>query len=329
LNAYDESAVPPTCPDGNSPIGKRCEAKPFDTIGGSTCLRSMHREGDLCVGDAKSAPTAKVLSANALMLMPDARGDRVSKDYAAVAKDKYAAEIFLNAGLDDVNNWVKAKTEGKIEKILDQLDPSAAAVILNAIYFKARWASIFDKNSTRNAVFHLTATHEVQVPTMHQTTNFHVVDRPGYRAIRLPYEVAELAMIIVLPDAIDGVDAVVSRLDTKELSDLFTELSSLGSPFPVDLDLPRFKANFSTELNTALQQAGMIQAFIDAADFSGITGRPPQDRGLKIGAIVHRAVIEAMEESTEAAAATAVVLLPSTAARPRPTIENATAIIPQ
>jgi len=45
-----------------------------------------------------------------------------------------------------------------------------------------------------------------------------------------------------------------------------------------------------------------------AADFSGMTGRPAVQERLYISGIMHRAVIDVSEESTEAAAATAVVV---------------------
>jgi serpin B len=60
----------------------------------------------------------------------------------------------------------------------------------------------------------------------------------------------------------------------------------------------------------------MKLAFSDKADFSGMTGRPVEKGSLKIGAIAHRAVIEVEEEGTEAAAATAIVMVP-TAAMPQ------------
>lgn len=73
----------------------------------------------------------------------------------------------------------------------------------------------------------------------------------------------------------------------------------------VALALPRFTTKFSANLEPAFKQAGIIQAFTDNADFGGMARRPPP--GVKIGSIMHRAVIEVTEEGTEAAAATHVV----------------------
>jgi serpin B len=51
----------------------------------------------------------------------------------------------------------------------------------------------------------------------------------------------------------------------------------------------------------------MVRAFDAAqADFSGMTGRPQSEAPFFIGGILHRAVIEVMEDGTEAAAVTAI-----------------------
>ena len=74
------------------------------------------------------------------------------------------------------------------------------------------------------------------------------------------------------------------------------------------------------DLKAAFRQLGMNDAFDDRrADFSGMTGRPEPQGALKIDEIIHRAVIEVMEDGTEAAAATAVIMMPRSAvARPAP-----------
>jgi serpin B len=110
-------------------------------------------------------------------------------------------------------------------------------------------------------------------------------------------------MIIVLPDAIDG----DMRLDADELPRLLAALRSPGASTLVALALPRFKMSFKAGLSQLFQQAGMVRAFdAEQADFSGMTGRPPAEAPFAIGQILHRAVIDVMEDGTEAAAVTAI-----------------------
>lgn len=253
---------------------------------------------------AEGKPAAQIRIANALMLT--GKDSPISQAYQEELKSQYAAEVFSGADLAQVNAWVKDKTDGKIESILDSLDPRTAAVVLDAIYFKAPWHSTFDAKSTRDQTFHLAA-GEAEVPTMRMHGQFAVAARQGYKAIRLPYGNEHLAMIVVLPDQAVSAADVATRLDAAQMGQVLQDLS--GSPHAVDLTLPRFKANFKANLVDAFRGLGMHLAFEDqGADFSGMTGQPPSAVPLAIDEIMHRAVIEVTEEGTEAAAATAVVV---------------------
>jgi serpin B len=312
LRAYDKSALSPKCPPGMAPVGERCE-QPLPA--GGQCSIFTRREGAICVASGTSPSSARLLTANALMLT--SRGALVAGDYVALLRDQYGAEVLHNVGVDDVNGWVKRKTEGKIERIIDRLDPSSPAVILNAVYFKAKWAVTFSKSSTTDDPFNLSRQKKISVPMMHREGTEALVTRPLYRAIRLPYEVGSLGMIVILPNEADGLDAVSRRLDAGEWAQLVAGLRAPGAFTRVDLALPRFKAGSDANLAPLFEAAGMARAFdLKQADFSGMTGRPPAEVPLAIGAIVHRAVIDVMEDGTEAAAATALVTVTASLVAP-------------
>jgi serpin B len=299
LNGYDHSAAPPDCPAGMTWNGKECEGP---AVGGA-CPPGMRQEGERCLGAPVHVPaSAKLAVANALML--PRQGEAIRADYRALVHDQYAAEIFTGAGVDDVNGWVAKKTEGKIPKILERLDANTAAVLLNAVYFKARWAATFIKSATREQPSSLSAGQTAQVPMMRRTGPYAVAARPGYRAIALPYDINELAMLVVLPNEIDGLADVTRRFDGEELAALMSALAA-ETTRPVALELPRFHTSFGASLKPAFEALGMHLAFDRArADFSRMAAQEP----LMIGDIVHRAVIDVMEDGTEAAAATAVVM---------------------
>jgi serpin B len=76
----------------------------------------------------------------------------------------------------------------------------------------------------------------------------------------------------------------------------------------VILSLPKFTFESDFNLNTPLQNMGMVDAFSDDADFSGITG----ERSLFVSDVIHKGFVAVDEEGTEAAAATAMTFSTTT-----------------
>lgn len=94
-------------------------------------------------------------------------------------------------------------------------------------------------------------------------------------------------------------------------------LTSSLAPREVVLDLPRFDIETRVELATVMAALGMPTAFDpDRADFSGMTA----DEKLFIDLIIHQANITVDEKGTEAAAATAVVVMRTTSANTEPPV---------
>jgi serpin B len=305
LAGYDHSADSWTCPAGMTVRDHQCEAWPRGDK--PLCAHGMSLEGDRCVGKALPPPSAKIATANALVL--SRRGALISDRYAELLRTNYGADVFTSAGLADINGWVARKTAGKIDTILDRLDSNTAAVLLNAVYFKARWETAFDPRETRKEAFNLTRSRKVEVPLMNLTGEFAMVAKSGYRALRLPYAAAALGMVVILPDEVDGLGEFVRKLDANEIRELFAALHDRQAPKTVALSLPRFRAAYSASLVGQFREAGIRMAFdSQKADFSGMTDQPLLPGSLYIDQIVHRAVIEVAEESTEAAAATAVTI---------------------
>ena len=119
--------------------------------------------------------------------------------------------------------------------------------------------------------------------------------------LALPYVGRELSMVIVLPKAIDGLEAVEQRLDAAKFQEALSSLNAAREA-KAEVFMPKLKLNCRLDLARELSAMGMPDAFGAEADFSGIDGR----RDLAISAVVHQAVVDVNEEGTEAAAATGV-----------------------
>jgi serpin B len=137
---------------------------------------------------------------------------------------------------------------------------------------------------------------------MRQTESFGYTEGEGYQAVELPYDGREMSMVILLPDS-DGFDAFDDSLDAEQVQAVVANLE-YGQ---VALTMPKFEFESGFSLKDALMGIGMPAAFSAEADFSGMTG----DRALSIADVVHKAFVSVDEEGTEAAAATAVVMVES------------------
>ena len=82
----------------------------------------------------------------------------------------------------------------------------------------------------------------------------------------------------------------------------------------VEIFLPRFKLESGIDLNDALANLGMPDAFGPQSDFSGMDG----SKWLYISGVYHKAWGEVNEEGTEAAAATAVAVEGRAISKPPP-----------
>jgi serpin B len=258
------------------------------------------------IANLKAASGKESVTLNSANALIEVKSGIVGADYRALLQSSYDAEAF-SGDLDAINRWVAEKTSNKIPHILDNLPDQTGFVLANAAYFKAFWQYPFDKKATEDGTFHLNALKAVQVAMMHDSDRFALIKGNGYKAIRLPYrsDDGRLGMIVLLPDAINGLAPLIAGLGPDQLAALIVDLNA-ADVADVRLQMPRFHADFQASLAEALQKAGMATAFDrQKADFRGMTGAPPAPQ-VAIGDVIHSAVIDVNEESSEAAAATVV-----------------------
>jgi len=229
-------------------------------------------------------------------------GGDVSKEFKAVLRDSFDAEIFRGL-LDKINGWVKEKTRGKIEKILEELSPDSVCVLLNAIYFKGTWASQFKREATKDAPFRTAADKQVTVPLMYQTGPFKLLEKDAFQALVMPYSGKTLSMVIILPRAVDGLAALEKKLTAETLTQWLAEADKQPER-EAQVSVPRFQLATSYDLIEPFKALGIKDAFMPSvADFRGMGWKKGE---LWIGQIKHKAFVDVNEEGTEAAGATAV-----------------------
>ena len=205
----------------------------------------------------------------------------------------------------EINEWVDTQTNHKITQVVPRgaIDSRTRLVLVNAIYFKATWYKQFDKEYTRVSDFFVDVSNKIKVNMMYQKGRFHTHSFPDLdsRVIELPYNNEKMCMYIILPNKVDGLQQVESKISE---SHIFS-LSSMESKEKVELFMPRFSLKESYDLKGSLNKLGIVDAFsATEADLSGIDG----EKELYVSKILHQAFIEVNEEGTEAAAATAAIV---------------------
>lgn len=213
--------------------------------------------------------------------------------------------------VERVNAWADEKTHGKIPTILTEDNREFATALVNAVYFKAAWASEFNEARTEKADFTNADGTTGTVDMMHQTDGFGYYSTPGIEALEMPYRNyavdnmegdnfeffrdADFSMYLIKAD--DTLD-VQNFLDNAEFT--------YGD---VNASVPKFKVEYSAALDEALQALGVQTAYDpENADLSAMldpSGLPGQQHFLDT--VLHKTYIAVDEKGTEAAAVTAAM----------------------
>ena len=209
-----------------------------------------------------------------------------------------------------VNSWIEDKTNGLIKNMLSGLEDNTVMLLVNAIYFKGKWSSQFDKDKTDDMPFYKIDGTTSEVPMMKQVSEYKVFSGDGFVLAEFPYGQGNFVMDVILPEGRNGVNTVTPLLNDISFNGYLEQMYKRQT----ELSFPRFKYGFKDKLKSILSDMGMGIAFTGSADFSNIS-----DIGLMINDVIHQAFIETNEEGTEAAAAT-IVEVGTTSAPPAPIV---------
>lgn len=278
----------------------------------------IHRSMGALINELSTIPqdAAQVKTSNAVW---PAKGTKVLPEYSQTLRDWYGASITaLNyksspeAARRTINKWVSKQTSNKINDIVQPgvLDKNTLMVLTNAVYFKADWENSFEADKTLPGSFWTSPSRSVNVTMMNRTG-----DRINYAKLsdaeiaELPYKGGLFSMYFLLPDKSSNLDTLENAMNAQE----FSQWMSAMSPKRVKVTIPKFKQENDYELAKTLSAMGMPSAFKPgAANFSGITG----EKNISISNVIHKTFIDVAEEGTEAAAATAVIMMKTSLAPP-------------
>lgn len=264
---------------------------------------------------ASNTASNEILVANRLFVQKDFS---LVEEFVEGTKKCYDAETALvdyqrdvEGARKEVNQWVEERTKQKIKNLIAEgvFTSRTRLTLVNAIYFKGFWQNQFNEEATYGQQFFVSEGENVEVQMMHVTKKFkHVEDGGGLgcQLLELPYQGEDLSMVLLLPHDVHGLAKLEEGLTHDKLQKALQSVAK-SRPYKVEVSLPRFKLMQQFLLNKVLEKMGATDMFNEfKADFSGISPGPEK---LYVSHVIHKAFVEVNEKGTEAAAATAVVMM--------------------
>lgn len=273
-----------------------------------------HAFGELQKSIDKTS-SEKLITRVANRLWPD-RNTAVVEAFAKSSRENYGAEIEKVDFADGkkaaatINAWVESKTNNLIKNLLDAGDVQGASMVLvNAIYFYGEWAIAFDKDFTQKRSFTTTANTQKDIDFMHlhewrakDKNTFRYTEDKKVQVLELPYEDNKASMLIILPKNAQALNDIVENINPEQLKKWTSQLAP--PKLPLNIALPKWKIEYQFSVKNSLQDLGMLTPFSELANFSKMLGGR-----VRISDVIHKAFVEVSEKGTEAAAATAVIMV--------------------
>nr|XP_019601576.1 PREDICTED: serpin A12 isoform X2 [Rhinolophus sinicus]XP_019601583.1 PREDICTED: serpin A12 isoform X2 [Rhinolophus sinicus] len=233
---------------------------------------------------------------------------RPEEKFLTDSKNLYNADIIptnfqnLKNTQKQINDYVSQKTQGKIDKLIEYIDPGTVMILGNYVFLQATWQHEFDPKATKEEDFILDGNKTVKVPMMFRGGMYKVGhdDQLSCTILEMPYK-NNITATFILPDKgkMEQVEEAL-RLDT------FDRWKKLVMRRVVDVSLPRFSITGTYNLKKTLSHLGITRIFEEHGDLSRIV----PNRSLKVGEAVHKAKLKMDEKGTEAAGASGMQTLP-------------------
>ena len=232
--------------------------------------------------------------------------DRFSVNQSFLQKnaDYYGADVykapFDDQTLADINNWVSYRTEGLINKALDEIPENAIMYLINTLLFDAEWAHIYSEYSVFDGKFTTEDGRKIDVRMMSSEENKYLEDENTTGFIKY-YNGGKYAFAAMLPKEGLSVAEYLESLDGATVRSLLAGAKNVD----VNTVMPKFTTEYNTQMSRVLENMGIVSAFSGGkADFSGL-GKSNAGN-IYISRVIHKTFIEVGEKGTKAGAVTII-----------------------
>lgn len=272
-------------------------------LGGELPLDTLNEYLYTYVRNLPSEKKSKLHIANSIWFRDDSSRLQVEKNFLQKNADYYQAAIYKAAfddkTCDDINNWVKAHTDGMIEEMLDALPQEAVMYLINALVFDAEWEKIYNKHAVYDGSFRAADGRQQAARMMSSEEQLYLDDGRATGFLK-PYKGGRYSFAALLPNEGTSIEAYMADLTGDGLLQTLQNAQNTK----VTAVLPKFSYECEIMMNDALKALGMPLAFDEGADFSKL-GKS-SNGNIYISRVLHKTFIAVDEKGTKAGAATVV-----------------------
>lgn len=202
-----------------------------------------------------------------------------------------------------INEYVRKQTYGQVADGLQEFTQDTFMVLLNYIFFKAKWKHPFNRYQTqKQESFSVNERTSLHIPMMHQKEMHRFLYDQEMACTVLQIEYSGNAMaLLILPDP-GKMEQVEAALQPETLR----KWDQWLLPSLLDLHLPRFSISGTYNLEEILPLIGLTNIFNLEADLSGIT----EQLNKTISRVSHKATVDMNVWGTRAGAASSLLSQP-------------------
>lgn len=225
-------------------------------------------------------------------------------DYQALGGELVTVDFKYNTpgARKTINDRVAQATDGAIKELLaaDAVNDRTKMVAINALTLDAAWALPFDAGHTARAEFTGVDRLAYTVDMMKRTLPARYARTDEVELLELPYQADGLKMVVLLPSASQPYAAWEEGLTWAHIA----ALQAVAVAQEVEVHLPKFEQTARVDFTDYMRQMGIQLAFSEAANFTGISAH-----STFLSALSQQVVLSVTESGTQAAAATAAVMM--------------------
>ena len=262
---------------------------------------------------AQSQGEDQLKLANSLWLN-EKDGFQPNQTFLEKTAGQYQAQVyqgpFDGETLKQLNRWVSQKTGGMIPFILRELKTTDVAILLNALYFDAKWQEPYQKTQIRQGEFAAETGEKRQAQMMYSSESIYW-ELEGGQGFWKPYQGGRYAFAALLPPEGTSMADFISRMTGEGL----TQGLEAARIEKIQAAIPQFQCQGDYRLDDFLKELGMTDAFDpETADFSALGAS--ENGPIYVDRALQKTYIEVDDQGTKAAAVTAVA--PGDGAAPEP-----------